>query len=174
MSDFMIDIETLSVSTNATILTIAAQSFDPLGEGHFDKHYYARISLESQEDRHIDDETVEWWSTQPPESVEEALGDGNRIDLSTALSELADVLWLSKRVWFNGPCFDAKILEHAYQSYGKSTPWAYYEVRDARTVYGLHPTLVKTPPSHHALEDCRRQIDLLQRTLKQLEVKDLS
>jgi len=31
----------------------------------------------------------------------------------------------------------------------------------------------KPPTSHHALEDCRRQIDLLQATLKHLNIKEL-
>jgi hypothetical protein len=65
------------------------------------------------------------------------------------------------------------ILEHAYKSYGKSLPWQFYNVRDARTVYSLWPELPKPATSHHALEDCRRQIDMLQATLKQLNVKEI-
>ena len=65
------------------------------------------------------------------------------------------------------------IIEHAYKSYGKSIPWQFYHVRDARTVYSLWPDLPKPPTSHHALEDCKRQIDLLQATLKHLNVKEL-
>jgi hypothetical protein len=170
----MIDIETLATSADATILTIAAQAFNPLGEGYLDKHFYVRADLESQENRRIDDSTVEWWSLQKPELIEEAMGEGDRIPLPTALADLSKFLWGCKRVWFNGPNFDAKILEHACQEYGISAPWAYYQVRDARTVYSLHPTMSKPPASHHALEDCRRQIELLQKTLKNLEVQGLS
>jgi len=46
-------------------------------------------------------------------------------------------------------------------------------VRDARTVYGLYPELSRPPTSHHALEDCRRQIELLQQCLNYLKVKEL-
>ena len=45
----MIDIEGLGTGPDAAILTIAAQSFDPFGTGYYDRQYYARITLESQE-----------------------------------------------------------------------------------------------------------------------------
>ena len=64
-------------------------------------------------------------------------------------------------------------LEHAYKSYGMPLPWQYYKIRDARTVYGLVPGLNKYPASHHALEDCRRQIDLLHDALEYLKIKEL-
>jgi hypothetical protein len=61
-----------------------------------------------------------------------------------------------------------------YKSYSKPLPWQYYKIRDARTVYSLYPGLPKPATSHHALEDCRRQIDLLQATLKHLNIKELA
>jgi len=65
------------------------------------------------------------------------------------------------------------ILEHAYKSYGKPIPWQFYAVRDSRTVFSLWLGLPKPATSHHALEDCRRQITLLQDTLQHLNVKEL-
>jgi hypothetical protein len=44
----MIDLEGLATGPDTTILTIAAQAFDPFGTGHYDRHYYARVTLESQ------------------------------------------------------------------------------------------------------------------------------
>ena len=64
MAQTMFDIETLGVGPAATILTIAAQTFDPFGAGYYPQHYYARISLESQENRNIDDSTLKWWANQ--------------------------------------------------------------------------------------------------------------
>ena len=49
MADLMIDLEGLGTGPDTTILTIAAQSFDPLGNGYNERFYYARIDLESQE-----------------------------------------------------------------------------------------------------------------------------
>ena len=89
MADLMIDIEGLGTGPDTTILTIAAQSFDPFGTGYHDRHYYARITLESQENRSIQQSTIDWWATQPEEAREEAFGEENRIPLDQALDELA-------------------------------------------------------------------------------------
>jgi len=168
----MIDIETLSTTNDAVILTIAAQSFDPFGLGYLDRHYYARITLESQEDRIIDDNTIEWWATQP-EAQLEAFDENNRVDLNTALEELYKLAWQHDKIWAQGPTFDINILEHAYRSRDLKQPWQYYKIRDSRTLFSLWPDCPKPPASHHALEDCRRQIELVQMTLKHLNIKSI-
>jgi len=174
MADLMIDLEGLGTGPDTSILTIAAQSFDPLGNGFHDRFYYARIDLESQEARSIEQGTIDWWATQPAAARDEAFNEQDRIPLDQALDELGKLIWQSKRIWAQGPTYDMNILEHAYKSYGKALPWQFYVVRDSRTVFSLWPELPKPPTSHHALEDCRRQIELLQLTLKHLNVKDLT
>lgn len=169
----MIDIEGLATGPDATILTIAAQAFDPLTRGYYQQQYYARVTLESQEDRHIDEGTLTWWATQPTAAREEAFNEEHRIPLKQALEELHKLCWKCNRIWMNGPTYDANILEHAYKSYNMSLPWQFYKIRDTRTVYGLCPDLDKYPASHHALEDCRRQIDLLHDSLEHLNVTKL-
>jgi hypothetical protein len=170
----MIDIETLGVGPNATILTMAAQAFDPFGAGYLSQHYYAKVDFESQENRHIDDSTLEWWATQPVAARNEAFGEADRIPLEQALTELGKLIWNSKFLWAQGPTFDCTILEHAYKSYGRPIPWKYWSVRDSRTVCALWPEQVKAPVSHHALEDCRGQITRVQDTLKYLNVNKLA
>jgi 3' exoribonuclease, RNase T-like len=172
--DLMIDIETVGTGPEACILTIAAQAFDPFARGYYNQHYYARIDIESQEGRNIEQGTIDWWATQPPAAREEAFAEENRISLKQSLEELGRLVWHSKRIWANGPTFDMNILEHAYKSYNIPLPWKFYVVRDARTVYGLCPGLNKYPASHHALEDCRRQIDLLHDSLETLNIKELA
>ena len=130
--------------------------------------------MESQETRSIQQGTLDWWATQPAAARDEAFMEGGRVDLDQALDSLAKLIWHAKRVWAQGPTYDMNILEHAYKSYGKPLPWQYYKIRDARTVYSLWPGLSKPATSHHALEDCRRQIDLLQATLQHLGVKELN
>jgi hypothetical protein len=173
MAHLMIDLEGLATGPDTTILTIAAQAFDPFGDGYYDRHYYARVTLESQENRVIDNGTIAWWATQPDHAREEAFGEQDRIPLDQALDELGKLIWHSKMIWSQGPTYDMNILEHAYKSYSKALPWKYYMVRDSRTVFSLWPELPKPPTSHHALEDCRRQIGMLQDTLKYLNVKEL-
>lgn len=173
MSSLMIDLEGLATGPDTTILTIAAQTFDPFGTGWYDKHYYARVTLESQENRAIDNGTIAWWATQPDHAREEAFNEQDRIPLGQALDELAKFIWQSRLIWSQGPTYDMNILEHAYKSYCKPLPWKYFQVRDSRTVFSLWPDQPIPSTSHHALEDCRRQIDMLQATLKHLDVKEL-
>ena len=168
----MIDIEGLGTGPDAAILTIAAQSFDPFGTGHYDRQYYARITLESQENRRIQDDTLAWWATQP-EAQAEAFAEDNRIPLDQALDELYRLAWQHDYIWAQGPTYDVNILEHAYKSYNKTQPWQFYRIRDSRTVLSLWPGRPVPPTSHHALEDTRKQINILQQTLKHLNVKDI-
>ena len=171
--DLMIDLEGLATGPDTTILTIAAQAFDPFGTGYYDQQYYARITLESQPDRSIEQGTLEWWATQPSAAKDEAFMEEGRIPLDVALDSLGKLIWHAKRVWAQGPTYDMNILEHAYKSYGKALPWQFYSVRDSRTVFSLWPELPRPVTSHHALEDCRRQIDMLQATLKHLKVREI-
>jgi len=173
MADLMIDLETLGVAPDGAILTIAAQSFDPFGEGWHDRHYYARVSLEEQTDRVIDDGTVNWWSQQSAQAQEEAFGETGRIPLQQALGELFSLMFHADHIWANGITFDIAILEHAFKSYEMGLPFKYYKVLDARTVYNLWPDLPRGAVSHHALDDCQQQILKLQRTFKHIGVTRL-
>jgi exodeoxyribonuclease VIII len=171
--DLMIDLEGLGTGPDTAILTIAAQAFDPLGRGFFDQFYYARVDLDSQPDRSIQQGTIDWWATQPAAAKDEAFAETNRLPLPQALDELGRLIWQSKRIWAQGPTYDMNILEHAYKSLGKAIPWQFYSVRDSRTVFSLWPGLPKPSTSHHALEDCRRQIELLQNTIQHLGITEL-
>jgi hypothetical protein len=171
--DIMIDIETVGTGPDACILTIAAQTFDPNALGYLPQDYYARVDIDSQPNREVDDATVEWWATQPQEAQDEAFGEEGRISLKQALEELSKLCFHCNLTWANGTTFDMVILENAYKQEQLPLPWRFWNVRDARTVYSLYPDLPKPKASHHALEDCKRQIDLLQQTLQHLGVTKL-
>ena len=172
--DLMIDIETLSTGPNATIMTIAAQVFDPASTGWPDRHFYARVTPESQPNRDIDDTTIAWWATQVPEARKEIFEEVGRRDLVDCLEELGKLIWQSDRIWANGICFDMNILEHAFKEHGINLPWKFYHVRDARTVYALWPDCPQPKSaSHHALDDCKRQITMLQDCIKHLGITKL-
>ena len=171
----MVDIETLSISPDACILTIAAQQFNPFEKRSYSelRSFYSRVSIESQRERNVDENTVEWWANQSDKAKEEAFSSENRIALSDALSQLSPLIWQSDFMWINDPTFEVNILEHAYQSHNMQIPWKFYLVRDARTVYSLHPELKRPPATHHALEDCRRQIEMLQQTFTDLGIEKI-
>jgi len=67
MNALMIDLETMSTSPRATILTLGAVKFDPFTDEFFDE-MYIRIDIEEQEKvgREIDPNTLEWWGKQDP------------------------------------------------------------------------------------------------------------
>jgi hypothetical protein len=171
--DLMIDIEGLGTGPDTTILTIAAQEFDPLVRDRLGRDFYARVTLESQADRSIQQDTIEWWASQPAVVRDEAFAEDGRIPLEQALQGLHRLAWHAKRVWAQGPTYDMNILEHAYKSRNMALPWKYFSVRDSRTLFGLVPSLEKYPASHHALEDCRRQIMLLWDSMEYLKIKEL-
>lgn len=172
MSHLMIDIETLSTQPNAVILTLAAQRFNPFGTGYPDQEFiYERLTLESQEDRHIDDSTIEWWATQPPAVQEAAFGESNRLSLEETLDKLHRLAWHSDFVWMQGPTFDAVILENAYRSLNKVIPWSFWKIRDSRTVISLSPGADRPTVEHDALGDARGQILRLQAALARLGVE---
>lgn len=172
--DVMIDIEGLATGPETTILTIAAQEFDPLNRDLFGRDYYVRVDLESQEGRTIEQGTIDWWASQPEIIREEAFSELDRVPLRDALQGLHRIVWHAKRVWAQGPTYDMNILEHAFKSLQMPLPWRYYSVRDSRTLFSLCPNLQKYPASHHALEDCRRQCQLLWDALESLKIKELS
>ena len=89
----MIDLEGLATGPDTTILTIAAQTFDPFGLGYYDKHYYTRVTLESQENRKIEQGTIDWWATQPAVVRDEAFAEEDRIPLDQALDGLGKLIW---------------------------------------------------------------------------------
>ena len=169
----MIDIEALGTNPDATILTIAAVAFDPFNEIKYNQEYYARIDFESQENRSIQETTLEWWATQNTAAKNEAFAEDNRIPLGDALDNLAKLITKADRFWAQGPTYDMTIIEHAYKSLGKHIPWRYSIVRDTRTVFSLWPDLKKPETSHNAIEDCWRQIELLQQTLAHFNISQI-
>lgn len=169
----MVDIETLAITPDACILTIAAQQFNPFEKKNYNelRHFYSRVSIESQKERKVEEYTVEWWANQTDAAKEEAFSEEDRLPLADALKQLSPLIWQSEFMWINDPTFEVNILENAYQSYNMPIPWKFYLVRDARTVYSLHPELKKRCATHHALDDCRRQIEMLQQTFTDLGIE---
>lgn len=193
----MLDIEALGKYNDSIILTIGAQLFDPTSEhlwperpmidpisGHsIPTELNIRVDVDEQEamGRTTDEETIAWWAQQSPEAQEEAFSPHDRHSLKDSLNALCRMTQLCGprkhlRVWAKGPLYDITMLEHAMAQCNITPPWAFWGVRDARTVYGLCPQLDTRkdgPVSHRALDDCRRQIVLLREAFTHLGVTHL-
>ena len=86
----MIDIETLATSPEAVILSVGGVKFDPYTNEEPHSGLYLRLNVDEQSelDRHVDDNTLEWWSKQDAKIREEALGDEDRTTLLDFIKQI--------------------------------------------------------------------------------------
>lgn len=174
MTKIMLDLETLSLETNAAILTIGAVAFD---QTQVLSTFYSRISLASSTavGLTIDPNTIQFWMSQPEESRKEAFGGVT--PLSVALADLS--LWIKNQgevseVWANG-MVDFIWLKSAWKAI--KTPhqptfeekfFPYYKERDFRTAKAILPkvTISDEPIAHHAMHDAKWQARYLIESLQ--------
>lgn len=158
----MVDLETMSSSSNAAIVSIGAVVFT-IEDGIFDQHYSV-ISLQSSLDVGLEmsASTVMWWMEQD-EAARKALTPKVTHTLSAALVSLSSQLLPHKdiRVWGNGATFDNVILRNAYNKAGIAAPWSYRHDRCYRTVRSMLDTEGELKPEntakHNALADAECQ-----------------
>ena len=172
----MLDIETLSTRPESVVLTLGAVKFDPWAdEVDTESGLYLRIDVDEQLalDRHVQQETVDWWGTQPEDVREEALGEHERTGLSNTVDQLNRFLVGSNSIWCQGPAFDIVILENLYRQLGRPTPWQFWQIRDSRTLFGVHgdPREKGRTGAHNALIDCYYQARAVQQVYKEVGVK---
>ncbi len=162
--NIMIDLETLSTSADAVILSIGAVKFDLEGGKIDDKGFYGVISIDSNTEsgRHISESTLKWWMGQG--DAAKKLFNEPAIHIKKALELF--VSWAYRggyddyTVWGNGADFDIAILAHAFHTHGMEAPWKFWNTKCFRTYKNL-PGAPKctTPPAvkHHALYDALSQ-----------------
>jgi hypothetical protein len=172
----MLDIETLSTRPESVVLTLGAVKFDPWAdEVDTESGLYLRIDVDEQLvlDRHVQQETVDWWGTQPEDVREEALGEQERTGLDDSIDQLNRFLVGSNSIWCQGPAFDIVILENLYRQMGRPTPWQFWQIRDSRTLFGVHgdPREKGRTGAHNALIDCYYQARAVQHIYKTVGVK---
>ena len=166
-----IDIESMSVASTASIISIGAVKFDTTTPGVLGvpldpndqpyQHFYCTIPLQSSIDAGltVDGKTVEWWMEQS-EDAKKALMEEPRWELEKALSELH--IWFgheSLPVWGLGSDFDNVVLTNAYRKLGGQPPWRFRHNRCLRTMRALYPDVEYVAPElkHHALSDALSQ-----------------
>lgn len=175
MNDVMLDLETLSVRPESVILTFGAVKFNPYNDIIDESNgLYLRVDVDEQLalGRHVDEGTIAWWGRQDPIVRDEALGDENRIGLEEFTSTLNRFLVGTKSIWAQGPVFDIVILENLYRQLGKPAPWNYWQIRDSRTLFGVHgdPRVKGREGHHNALSDCIYQAQGIQQIYSKFEI----
>jgi len=175
--DIMLDLETLATSPDSVILTFGAIKFNPFDiDEELDTGLYYRIDVDEQIalGRNVDQGTVDWWGQQSEEVREEALGEHDRVSLEDFTQQLNRFVVGADRIWAQGPVFDIVILENLYRQLGKPTPWAYYTIRDSRTLLkALGDSRKQGPMLHNALADCVSQAQAIQTAVSKYELTTL-
>lgn len=172
----MIDLETLSTRPNAVILSLGAVKFDPFSERiDAENGLDMRVDVDQQTQlgRDVQESTLEWWSRQPAEVRDDALSDHGRIDLNSFVKNLNRFLVGVDNIWCQGPVFDIVILENLYAQLEQPVPWQYWQIRDSRTLFGVHgdPRDRLRNLAHNALMDCVYQAIGVQQIFQRLGIQ---
>lgn len=169
--EVMIDIETLSTQTNASIVSIGAIKFNRNDSKLEDidtlkkngKTFYERITRSSCDclNLHVDTATISWWRKQSKESQYEAFYNTDRISIVEALKKLSFFLSDCDKFWSQGS-FDYNVLENVYNKANITIPWKFWQIRDSRTIFDFTGVDIKkinySGIAHNSLDDCYKQI----------------
>lgn len=135
--DVMFDIETLSTTPEAVVLSVGAVKFLPMGgvESIKDKQHW-RLEIDSQMDkgREVSESTMEWWAKQDIGVRAEVFAPDNRIPLDQFFAEFNRYMTGAEKIWCQGPQFDAVIMENLYRQYQHHWNWQYWQITDSRTL----------------------------------------
>lgn len=175
MNKIMLDMETMSLETNASIMAIGAVFFDPrtmtLGQ-----EFYTQVSLAdaAKVGLHISASTVLWWMDQSQAAQQAFTNNKNAPTVEIALKMFST--WIANNtdepveIWGNGAAADNVWLKEAYKAVDLTPPWDYWNDRCYRTVRALHPEIEELAfegTKHNALADAKHQARHLLNILKE-------
>lgn len=163
----MLDLETMSTGDDAVLTGIGAVEFN-IETGERGREFYEKVDIQSCLDlgMTVDGSTIYWWLEQSEAARMELIRD--RKSIQQVLFKMSH--WFAAchpnfQIWGNGKSFDLPKLRTAFTKVSQSTPWHYYNERDVRTMVMLRPGVKDSIPfkgiKHHAISDCRYQIDLV-------------
>ena len=178
VNHLMVDLETLGTKPGSAILSIGAVLFDPHGKLPKNVpekkclYHNAEIKTSIAAGFTFEQETVDWWLTQPKEAQEKLKVD--KISIQKALLELRLFYSTNKCVciWSHGSDFDVVLLQEGYRKIDMRHPWERNAVRDVRTtckLAGVNPD-GPNPLSHDALQDAIGHARAVQQAFKTLKI----
>ena len=183
----VIDLETLSTEHDAAIVTLGAAF---VANNKIVEVFYAGIpvSVAAEAGGDVSVDTLIWWLTKAgKDALLEATYDSAVSTLQLAADETDLLARFSMAVnkatlrhsdgveccvWGNGSTFDITILESAYKRNGMTPPWAFWAVRDMRTIRAEvnslsqmlgHGEIARPKPDrpHVALSDAKAEAEEL-------------
>jgi len=163
--EVMIDTETMSLQSNAAVVSLAAVTMD-FGKGTLGDEFKGNATPGSnmRAGLHFDQKTIDWWKTQSAEAKMGWMRDPEA--LHSMLWRFNDWLRSRKneptdriRVWSMGAAFDIPIVQNALRACELPVLWSYKDVMCHRTMYALNRDVKATyyGTSHDALDDAKNQ-----------------
>lgn len=167
----VLDIETLGIKKGCAILSIGAVC----GENSF----YAVISPVVGS---VEKSTLDWWHSDKVSSdarTEVFVHSFKKYTLKEALCDFLAFIEVNQphSFWGNSPEFDFGHIEYWLKYFELEVPWDYWQLRDIRTIKDfvsagdLDAINAKRYIPHIALEDARKERDILAAFLIRYEVK---
>lgn len=178
LNHLIIDLETLGFASDCVVLSLGATvfTFDTSRPNDYEQYildgFYVKFDAREQADhwkRTMDDDTIEWWRTQPEDARAVTRPSADDVGLVDAMNQFNDWItksgydWKNSFVWSRGTYFDFPKLEHIYSQIGVKPGYNGWKIRDTKTYCDVltggnsglyHPK--KKPASfvhHHALHD---------------------
>ncbi len=171
----VLDIETFGTTANAAIASIGALDFYVGEEFKVESTFYKNIdqSLNKQLGREFNQDTLNWWMTQPKEVQKSLMTE--QCPLDEVIKDLVEWIHPKSIVWVQGTDFDITIIRSTMQQLGyPDFPIKYYNLRDSRTLFkalGYDMRLYRDGShQHNALGDCMDQAKLLNHLLYQIRL----
>ena len=175
----VIDLETLGTRPGSVILQIGAESFRLNQIDNFPRpgcDIYIDPLLSYSAGFYRDQDTVNWWNNQNPETRRIVQGGTTSpfqalMEFGTYMKGLGDKS--SIYVWGNSPRFDCGLLEAYYHHYALEIPWEFRNERDLRTLAALRPNLYaeakelyKNVAPHNGYYDAKYEAEVIAHILK--------
>lgn len=170
-TDCMIDFETLSVASNAAVISLGAVLFN-VNKGIEDRKEF-KLNIDMQEILNspkfdVSASTLSWWigqnrnawnaATMGPQPLGKVL-----LDFSDWLfgnckhKEIGGEVKADVRLWSNGAGSDIPWLRNAYEAKSQKTPWLFWNERCYRTIKAMSSVQMQRANDHDALSDARNQ-----------------
>lgn len=175
----MVDTETLSLASDAVVLSVGYAIFETQGSvinrsGCWNLRIDKQLKMRSVSESTL----IEFWMKQPQEARELAFLQMPKYDVEAFMDEFAEIIpWHNiQGVWCKGLHFDVPILESLYRQAERFVPWHYRTPRDLRTLTwlaGMHSgDYVKPEIAHSAEHDAIAQALTVQEALRRIQMNE--
>lgn len=166
----MLDVECFGPDPDGALVSIAAVEFDTVTRT-MGREFYRKVALATSVKlgMRMDPGTVIWWLGQNEKARDEVRMGG--LPIEYVLDEFA--AWVNPKtlLYGNSASFDCTILATAFKLAGKPMPVHWSRFRCFRTWHHTFTHIHKYDPknksdeAHHALYDCKFQIEHIWRVL---------